>query len=233
LKEVCSILSRYHRQDFDFYLKASAIVTGDVQNRATYDSDEFGSLHGPPITELEKLLSNIQFSVGHLLRLSILIRRRRPRGRLPELDTLNLDPGLDIRHVKDKFPKTTQSPWLAERLGICIARRREIMQYRQLHSERLGKRQDDEEVGSVREYPASTKATTYDGTIDLERLSMKPSFRTTTTTFSAFGTNGTEGLSVPTLTDITFNGVELKFDEEFECPYCRTIQVIETQNGWM
>ncbi|KAI8944064.1 hypothetical protein F4801DRAFT_585835 [Xylaria longipes] len=181
--------------------RVSAIITGDIPNRATYDYDEFGSLCGPPVTELEKLLTNTKFSIGHLLRLSILIRRRRPRGRLPKLDTLNLDPGLDSRH-------------------------------------RLGKRQDDEEVRSSMENPASTKATTYDDTlnpnsIDLGHLSMKPSFRTNTTTFSAFRTNETGGLSVPTLTDITFNGVKLEFDEEFECPYCRTIQVMETQNDWV
>ncbi|KAI1122046.1 hypothetical protein F5Y10DRAFT_83158 [Nemania abortiva] len=222
----------------DLIERTSAIVAGDVQNRVTYDFDEFGTPYGPPITELLKLLTNTKFSVGHLLRLSILIRRRRPRGRLPELDTLNLDPGLDIRHVKDKFPKTMQSAWLAERLGICMARRREIIQYRQLHSDRLGKRHDDEDAYSIMENPASTKATTYEdildpNSLDSKRLSMKPSFRTTTTTFSAFGTNETGGLSVPVLTDIKFNGVELEFDEEFECPYCRTIQVMETQNDWI
>ncbi|UPK94956.1 hypothetical protein LCI18_005891 [Fusarium solani-melongenae] len=162
----------------------------------------------PVTTELDELLSSIQASVDRLFRLSILIRRSRPRGRLSmETGAPGADPSMDIRHVKDKFPKVKEAGWLAERLGAAIAKRRAFISYRQLHHQRLAEQSqesaEDGRAGSRR--APSTIATTYDeGSIDIEKQAARLSrlsIMTGATSFAtAFGEDENGDLRVPDLT---------------------------------
>ena len=168
----------------------------------------------------------------------MLIRRDRPKGRVPiELSASEPEPDLDIRHVRDKFPKVKASTWLAERLGRAIAQRRHFITYRQSHHQRLTG-EDDDPIGVTDDATPSTLATTYksaddsDGpTIDLNLSRL--SITTGATSFlTAIDENGNEQLEVPRLTRLVLNGIQLQLDEHFECPFCRTIQFCSTEIEW-
>lgn len=198
-------------------------------------------------TELDELQHLLESSVDLLYRLSILIRQQRPRGKLPLPDALpRQDPALDIRHVRDKFPKVQASAWLAERLGKAIAERRDYMSYRQAHQRHQVQLHDDgnvdEPVGSLHLAPSS-KATTYEVTdpkpdtpADVETSDeAEGSLRTAMTslmTTSDSNENGDAKLRVRDLNLLVFNDVALDYGQLIECPYCRTIQRLENYAAW-
>ncbi|KAM0424423.1 hypothetical protein ACHAPT_010344 [Fusarium lateritium] len=160
---------------------AKAIAAGARPNRTDEAREAFENSDGgyefTVTTELDELLSIIQASVDRLFRLSMLIRRSRPRGRLPaETEAPVADTSMDTRHVKDKFPKVKEAEWLAERLGTAIAKRRAFISYRQLHQKRLAEQNQDqaEEGGAGSRRAPSTLATTYDeGSLDIEQQSAR------------------------------------------------------------
>ncbi|KAI9162993.1 ankyrin repeat protein [Paramyrothecium foliicola] len=198
---------------------------------------------GPPVEELDELLLSVASSVSHLFNLSILIRRQRPKGRLPTLDGFRpVDKSPDISSVMDKFPKSKQIPWLAERLGNATTQRRQLIQYRQSHRERLrghnthGSHADDHHT--IR----GTVATTFDegqtsqhGQLaerETAALDNRSSQRTMATSFFSTASGSITGRRVPDLSDMKLDGVQLNYGEEFECPYCRTIQLAANRYEW-
>jgi len=200
---------------------------------------------GQGVSELDELLLSIGSSITHLFGLSILIRRQRPRGRVPCLDSFEpLRQSPDITNVTDKFPKTKQHSWLAVRVGNATARRREIIRYRQLHRERIGKRKAD--YGQVAEASASayseTLATTFEGTIGnnaspdvaphSDEGNGRMSIFTSATSFASLTDDSNMGYQIPDLSDMILEGVQLEYGVEFECPYCRTIQVLANRFEW-
>ncbi|WAO93324.1 PX domain-containing protein [Fusarium falciforme] len=191
-------------------------------------------------TEFSELLSIIQASVDRLFRLSMLIRRKRPRGREPtEMGAHAVDATMDIRHIKDKFPKVKAEEWLAVRLGTAIAKRRAFISYRQLHHQRLAKQHRDstEEGAAGSKTAPSTIATTYEeGSLDIEQQAAslaRLSIVTGSTSFAtAFGGDENGDLCVPALNRLKFHGIQLGYDSAFECPFCRTIQVVSSEHEW-
>ncbi|EEU42727.1 uncharacterized protein NECHADRAFT_84262 [Fusarium vanettenii 77-13-4] len=219
----------------------NSIAAGALPNRTDEASEIFENADGddgfPVTTELDELLSGIQSSVDRLFRLSMLIRRKRPQGRLPtEIGAQVVDATMDIRHIKDKFPKVREAEWLAERLGTAIAKRREFLCYRQLHRQRLAEQsqyQSGEVTAASRRAP-STIATTYDeSSLDIDQETIKPahlSIITGATSFAtAFEADEDDNLHVPTFTRLKFHGTQFQYDSAFECPFCRTIQVVSSE----
>lgn len=90
---------------------ASAILDGSAPNRSSSpvphsQSDEEPDGHEAPTTELEELMLGIHSAISHLFRLSMLIRRQRPKGKLPVLDGFTpLDSSPDISYVTDILPQ--------------------------------------------------------------------------------------------------------------------------------
>ncbi|KAI8663090.1 PX domain-containing protein [Fusarium sp. Ph1] len=228
-------------QSFEPFMNASA---ADPSPRAFQFDPLLPNTHSPvdePVTtELDELLASIQASVDRLFRLSMLIRRSRPRGRQStETGALGVDPSMDIRHVEDKFPKVKEAEWLAERLGMAIAKRRAFICYRQLHHQRLTEQsQDLAEDSKARSRRApSTIATTYEeGSINIEQHAAKllePSIITEAKSFAtAFGADENGDLRVPDLTRLEFHGIQLKYFSTFDCPFCRTIQTVSSEREW-
>ncbi|KAK8011179.1 hypothetical protein PG990_010144 [Apiospora arundinis] len=208
-------------------------VRGELPNRTRYKDYDLGIA----TTELEKLLSNGTSAVKQLMRLSILLRRQRPRGRLPDLSTLNSDPSLDIRHVRDKFPKAAESPWLVKRLGTFNAQRRDLIQYRQIHRAKLAKRPKEHGPDAVVGNAPSTLATTFDPNdprnVFEETMSTRRTMATAQTSFASISIDRDTGdLFIPQLNDMVLDEIELQYNEEAECPYCRTIQVFCDATDW-
>ncbi|KAK1770845.1 hypothetical protein QBC33DRAFT_566309 [Phialemonium atrogriseum] len=231
--------------------RAKLILTGDLPNRS--NEGEFQHVPSnvsqasllsntprPPTSELRELLLGLEASINRLFRLSMLIRRHRPRGRLPgEAQLPEQDASIDIRHVKDKYAKVKESPWLAERLGRATAKRRWWILYRQSHHRRLADQNEGSTEGAETEsrMAASTLATTYDeshGGLDdhLERLA-RVSLMTQATSFAtAFGSDEDGELRVPDLTRLVFNGIRLDYNDIFECPFCRAMQLVSSEREW-
>lgn len=196
-------------------------------------------------TELAELQRGLGSSIDILYRLSMLIRRDRPRGKLPLPDTLpRQDPALDIRHTRDKFPKLVSLPWLAERLGKAISERRDFILYRQERQhdrERLREIYVQGPAGSIATAQSSEATTFVKGANAVDDLKFdqdedsKSSSRTSMTSFDTAadeddGSN--QRLVVPALDSMKFNGIRLQYGESFECPYCRTIQQASNYHDW-
>lgn len=197
-------------------------------------------------TELNELLLGIGSSISHLFGLSVLIRRQRPKGRSPALDTfIPHETSPDISNVNDKFPRVKLLPWLSKRLGNAITMRRHLIHYRQLHRERLTKRKEERETSASDEastFVSTLEATTIATTFE-EFDSLRPaeddqfqtrriSVLTSATSFVSIGDNENMGRQIPDLPDMTLDGIQLGYGVPFECPYCRTIQVVLNRHEW-
>ncbi|KAH7232666.1 hypothetical protein B0J15DRAFT_409016, partial [Fusarium solani] len=205
--------------------ESQPIISGDLPNRTAPEGP--GDWENPT-SELEQLMLNLHSSINSLFSLSTLIRRRRPRGRLPKPDGfVLLENSPDIKHVEDKFPKVRRTPWLAQRLGNAISQRRQMIQYRQSHRDRLAAVTPENNAEAAPSQISETVATTYEERAQSEaggprdRRSM---FTSATSFISSYGND--LGRRIPDLPDMVLEDVQLGYGEPIECPYCRTIQVL-------
>ncbi|KAK7418603.1 hypothetical protein QQZ08_011187 [Neonectria magnoliae] len=225
----------------DSAIRVGEIITGKRPNRsapAGADADvSKDSLESAAerTTELEQLLDILHSSISHLFSLSILIRRLRPKGRLPIVDSLDsLDSSADVTYVEDKFPKARQLPWLARRMGDAISRRRELIRYRQQHRAKISKAPEEFTNPNV---DTETIATSYkeDDTVPFSPNN-EPDVASVYTSATSFTTNTMDsegtGLNIPDLSDMVLDGVQLNYGEPIECPYCRTIQNVGNRYEW-
>ncbi|KAK4219486.1 hypothetical protein QBC37DRAFT_136615 [Rhypophila decipiens] len=220
-----------------------AILSGLAPNRETdmgiADSDDNTGPRTPTSTELQELLLTVQDLLRHLFSLSILIRRRRPKGRLPPSTPFeHPESSPDVINVGDRFPKLKQRPWLPRRLGNVTAQRRHTIQYRQTHRESLAQIHSHDETKTL---TGSGSATTFEEPSLISGLdwplptsgSSRLSVLTTATYFNSnFDGEGIMGRKIPDLSDMVLEGVRLEYGSLFECPYCRTIQVAENRLDW-
>lgn len=222
-------------------LLGQSILDGELPNRTAQGLGKVATIDPETdlesTSELEQLLLNMHSSISHLFSLSTLIRRGRPKGRLPKPDSfVALESSPDIKHVEDKFPKVTKTPWLAQRLGNAITQRREVIHYRQTHRSRLAKVVPSEGDGADpagRDQAPGTIATTFEDTeqSDVNQPGNRNSIFTSATSFiSAYGHD--MGRRIPDLSNMTLDGVQLHYREPIECPYCRTIQTLENKLEW-
>lgn len=94
---------------------ANGILSDGTPNKTTTGSSESFNVRSdgnrPEVNELDELLLSISSSISHLFSLSMLIRRQRPKGRLPALDNFTpAESSPDITNVTDKFPKSKELP---------------------------------------------------------------------------------------------------------------------------
>lgn len=191
-------------------------------------------------TELDELILSVHSAIGHLFGLSMLIRRQRPKGRLPILDNFTpSESSPDISNVTDKFPKARSTLWLAKRLGNEVTRRREIIRYRQHHRESLANK-DNKRSAHAGRSDTATLATTFQeaessgaaSQVQQEAVSSRMSVFTSGTSYLSQDDGEGMGRRIPDLPDMTLDGVQLQYDEPFECPYCRTIQEVKNRLEW-
>lgn len=98
----------------------------------------------------DELLDDIKHVIARLLRLSVVIRNPTPHyhfsSRRAAAFMQSSEP-LDIRHVRDKFPKLTEE--LAKRLRKALSVRRQYFRYREEHFKRLAEGLPSIEVESL------------------------------------------------------------------------------------
>ncbi|KAK1750909.1 cold-shock' DNA-binding domain-containing protein [Echria macrotheca] len=211
--------------------RAIDILAGDVPNVLDSDSDE------EPLDVVQQLSESIRSSISALFRLSMLIRRHRPRGRYedggngPDDAPPPANP-FDTRHVCDTFPRVRAKPWLADRLGRAITRRREYLKYREKHRKSLASAPVSiEDCGAAE---SGTVATTFVQDDAIQHATKADSVITTATSFvSLAGEDGQPiGEAIPDLSDMVLNGVQLDYGQPFECPFCWTIQFVSDRGEW-
>jgi len=187
----------------------------------------------------EQLLLSIKSAINYLFGLSTIMRRDRPRGRLPPLPQFSEEEASpDITYVADKFPKLRDpaSSWLTRRLGNAIAYRRHYIRYRQEHRQRLGASASyaPELEGNDMAAEWVTVATTFaeirsqDQPLEVPSSSKTGSAVSTATSFIST----CDGESIPGLDRLFLEGVQLRYGEPFECPFCRTIQTLGNEQDW-
>jgi hypothetical protein len=91
------------------------------------------------VTELEQLVAYIGNTINCLLRISLVIQKPAPHDRFIKsgrFDQSFRQPW-DVQHVREKFANIPD--WLSERLGKANSRRRQYLEYRQAHHERIAR----------------------------------------------------------------------------------------------
>ncbi|KAI9756018.1 MAG: hypothetical protein M4579_004063, partial [Chaenotheca gracillima] len=99
------------------------------------DSNEDSDAEEPE--ELELIFASLVDVVDCLYKLSMLIRKKSPRGKAPRaatVDVSHFEP-FDIQHVRARFPLASDQ--LTIRLGKSISRRRQYFKYREKHHDKL------------------------------------------------------------------------------------------------
>ncbi|KAK3315568.1 hypothetical protein B0H66DRAFT_502485 [Apodospora peruviana] len=219
--------------------RALKITNSQLPNRQDDWSHEDSGLTDvaiDPTDELHELSQSIKSSINTLFRLSMLVRRHRPRGRIgPAEDDDGQPPPedpMDTRHVRDLLPCVNAKPWLAVRLGKAISKRREYIKYREKHRKSLAKVVAADVPGVVTD--TGTIATTFvDGEQPRDDQTPAPARSTQTSATSFFSFADEEsGPTVPELSDMVLDGVKLDYGEPFECPLCRTIQNVANRLEW-
>lgn len=247
---------------------ASEIACGSRENRTAtnlddelnveFSSDDSASSAGvdeeesPPqirifTTEQAELHKAVNSSITSLFKFSMFIRNPVPRGKYKSSEHLfPIDPSFDIDRVWQKFPDVRQRPWLAERLGRAITRRREYLRYRQEHHHKLASVGDSgkQDIVDEEEQTApSTEPTTFvpdpDTTIhQISDLNHDEIFeRASEASLTSFATSlsadsDAQKLRVPKPPKICSNGMVFKYGEPFECPYCYTIHIVNDYRDW-
>ena len=224
------------------------ILAGNLPNRRAEDNlDAYGEDEPDaslPQDEIQGLVLNIDSCIDHLFRLSMLMRRLRPRGRTRDLNSFAPSrDSLDSVTVTDKFPRVRQSKWLAQKLGDSISQRRQYFAYRQQHRKRIANRAPRvaptaDGVDMVVDN-ATTIATTFQETEEaFAELSVeadsdrRSAFSTATSLVSDYDEKHEMGRRIPDLPDMTLDGVSLEYGKFIECPYCRTIHVFSNRLEW-
>ncbi|KAK4223986.1 hypothetical protein QBC38DRAFT_548024, partial [Podospora fimiseda] len=209
---------------------ALRIVRGDAENRGPVDLDallgeldqevpENGDLIAfflSPNTELRDLFTTAKFSVDRLFR------------HLPADD-----PSLEnhVRHIKDKYPKMAETPWLREKLAQAFFYRRWFILSRERESNQTTRSDESDDTKSFR------NATTYrdgpDSTTTNDSQTAESTANSTATSFAlAVSVNQDGQLELPDLTWYLIKNVRLQYDEPFECPFCHRVQQVGSPHEW-
>jgi hypothetical protein len=190
------------------------------------------------------------------MKLSILIRESSKRDDYAKAASRysTWSPNPDISHVNEKYGSANMSsPWLLERLGTAITRRRQFLTYRMEHHGKLtGDWGEDIDVvvvetpDKIREGKkpaksiAPTQATTFipdtftpekDGS-DIAGSVVSVGSQTSYEATEFAREDGPTKLTVPPPPKWAFPDVPFEYGEPFQCPVCYTEQKVKNKNAW-
>lgn len=255
----------------------SAIITGRRPNReddgpsldraTLFEYRDSQHSSGPefkarssPITEIDTLFEFCADTITNLFELSANIQQATTRDRYARAMAAKgdvLEESFDISHVGNKFPKLAQTPWLENRLGQAITRRRYFFRYCRAHSSERSQAAALETQTSVPEPPRQESSTKKNfaqqaASNIISRAAQSTAKLSKATTFepSKFkppedkANNSDDALSVTSfatsLADVDGHH-RLKLPslpasavggKPFQCPYCWTIQECKRGRSW-
>jgi hypothetical protein len=218
----------------------------DGSQSATYDNDvadneSFGAALQD--SELHQLFAAVQGAVTQLFRLSMMIRKKTEKDDYNRaVYTVPMDPTNDIIYVKGKHPILMKERlWLAERLGYAITSRRQYLLYRQSYQEKLttihgmGASEDEDSLGfgalasayHNAELPETVVGTQHPPPPQKARTNAKTGYVDS----SKRGERRDSLLRIP-LPPKSPMGKRYKYNDNFECPYCRRPQQFKSKGEW-
>ncbi|KAK5701314.1 hypothetical protein LTR17_022686 [Elasticomyces elasticus] len=202
---------------------------------------------GASKSEANELCLSVHDSITSLLKVSALLRKATTRDRYAKAaasvgDDL-LPSTFDVQHVREKYRKVADVPWLSERLGRAITQRREYLRYARDHHTKIAKgsrsRPDymlDKRRATMLMPPGATTisergtlATTIASTVFAERVTLQAlSAQEIEDDDDAYSQASTQvsyrdrekdadKLSIIALSSLSHDGAP------FECPYCRGV----------
>lgn len=223
------------------------ILSGQRQGGVEeYDDDRISPWDGIDISETRSEISELWLMVddamNSLMKMSILVRKSTNRNKFDHAvraaaRTLrsSMPTDWDIDHVRHKFPKLEQKPWLVRRLGQTSTYRRTFLLYARDHQLRLASH-DVAFRGSGTVESESTLSTVASTVVapaaasDLQRLESfegdDASVATSTTSYNDAGYRDGKELEVIPLWSVCPEG------EPGVCPYCRGVVLFSRQKAW-
>ncbi|KAK0657036.1 hypothetical protein B0T16DRAFT_366818 [Cercophora newfieldiana] len=227
LDELCDLLSRI-----------IAIAAGEVIPWDQLDDEEpieEAEWEGPRTEVGQIVTEGVADTVDCLLRLTVVIRTPAPHDRFAKLRSIDaavFEP-FDIRHIESKWP--TVEPWLAERLGRALSRRREYFRYRESHHAELSRGLDDDETSSshgdtkASSVPSHLKDKCADASSDMDALSavLEDDRSDTGASQTSYATSlsDADALKPPRFPKEAQDG-------PFQCKFCYMIIVAEDRIAW-
>lgn len=164
--------------------------------------------------------------ITNLLQLSVAIQHASRQDQFAKVSKLPpLPSSFDVEYVSQKFPKV--APWLAQRLGTALTRRRQHFAYRRDHNAKLSSGVDQmDEMQSLTEVTKATKLiqtnTGYDQTLDM--VGGQDDAASATTFRTEAESSGV--LRVPPAPAASAD------EQPFECPFCYNIIVVQGRESW-
>lgn len=222
--------------------------SSDEDSDISSHTSETAEVEGLSTSSHEDSLKSLMNAIASLMKFSILVRSSATRDDYIKAASRygNWSAYPDIGHVREKYGRARYSkPWLLERLGQTITRRRQFLKYRVEHhnkmiEERKEFEDDDEITAKVDKTVASTKATTFIGDDKTKQRLQKPAMdfsgsvgSVTSYDPTVFGADGMPALlTVPPPPKEAFADVPFVYGEPFQCPYCFTEQVVKHKAAW-
>lgn len=196
------------------------VSDGDSSNTETESESGEGSSQSQGPSEMRQILTEVSEVVNCLYRLSMSVRN--PTGTQRYVKSAHIDTSFyepyDLRYVEQKFPSA--KGYLVERLGKAISRRRQYLKYRETHAAKMAQRLDEENTTTVRsETTATALLVQRDPQEDSRSVSSESSYATST--------GSVQKSRMPSMPK------EARAGLPFECPYCRTIEVVKNTHAWM
>jgi hypothetical protein len=124
----------------------------------------------------------------------------------------DFDETADILHVRDKYPEAPAESWLIDRLGRAITRRRQFLLYRKHH-------QNEQELSAFEDRPTSPD----DGYFGRPMTEYAD---------SKHGIGEAEVVQNPLPLPLEVNGLRVKYNKTFACPYCHRLQTVADEVQW-
>ena len=229
-------------------------------SRQSLSTASSNSAWSEPTTELHELFLAASDSITSLLKLSIVIRNPAPKDRYAKLaPTTPMDSMYDVGHVWQKYPQLRKSPWLINRLGKAITRRREFFHYRERHRQKLSRKTVATEADNGPDFIPDLRPGPVASAAGETHLDTLPTFLSTTAPTISFPPTQAsipqDEIAAPEediLDDAqseTSYATSVGEDEEdplrppprpreaaegrpFECPYCFVIVVAPSNKAW-
>jgi hypothetical protein len=176
-------------------------------------------------SEIDHIFSHILGNIRCLLRLSIAIRHPAPHDRFLRSGGIDISPfeSYDVAHVRDKFPFA--EPFLFDRLGKAISRRRLYLKYREQHKAQLAN--PTHSVNDDQTAASSLPSLSQLETLDVMKLQFDNDSESGMSRTSYATTNPqSSALSVPKIPD------NVNTWDPFECPFCFCITVARNRKDW-
>lgn len=221
------------------------------------ESDSSNSSIYDPLAEFRDLLTSVGYLITGLFKLSAVLKSPTPHDwYLMATSGGALDPQPDIDYVWHTVRQTNRSfspsEWLIERLGKANARRRQYFLYREMYSnksvhtpENLGTDEkdqapehmvaDDERIhkspfgylseGKWQNVLAPTTASAYQDK-ECEPTSEVSETLSSTSYAISIISGYSPGPCIPKAPK------QSKNNTPFECPFCYTIQIVKSEQGW-